>query len=295
MQLAIQFRPLRPTDKPRVLEITRHTWGDDGDYIHEVFDDWVNDRTGEFTAAIVDDRVAGIAKLTELGEGEWWFEGLRVDPAHRRKGIAEAINRYQVDLARRLDGKVIRYMTGAENIGSQMIGFRAGFEHILTFAAHLADAAADFALPVPLTLNDVPSMVQWLHSPLMHYQYGVYRAGWSVRTLTEREIRVMIGVRRAYGLRDRQGRVTAWAALREESDDNEDDVKERRLRVDHLDGEHEAAIELAQALRALAAAQRCAIVSAGISDYPPLIDVVKEAGYRLNPDKFGLWVMELKL
>ena len=76
---------------------------------------------------------------TDLGDGEWWFEGLRVDPDFRRRGIAAALNRYHVALARRLGGKVIRYMTGDENVGSQTIGAQAGFQHTVTFAAHLAE------------------------------------------------------------------------------------------------------------------------------------------------------------
>ena len=40
--------------------------------------------------------VVGIAKLTDMGDDEWWFEGLRIDPAYRRRGIASEFNRYHV-------------------------------------------------------------------------------------------------------------------------------------------------------------------------------------------------------
>lgn len=122
---ALRFRPVQAGDKDRVLAFTRNTWGeDDSDYIAEVFDDWLIDPRGEFTAVEVNGQVAAIAKLTDLGDDEWWFEGLRVDPAFRRRGIALALNRYQVELARRLGGRVIRYMTGHENTASQTIGAR---------------------------------------------------------------------------------------------------------------------------------------------------------------------------
>jgi ribosomal protein S18 acetylase RimI-like enzyme len=293
----LTFRPIRLEDKARILAFTAHTWGEEeGDYIGDVFDAWLADRAGEFTAAVLADQVVGIAKLTDLGDGEWWFEGLRVDPAQRRKGIGEALNRYQVDLARRLGGQVMRYMTGGENTGSQTIGQRAGFEHVITFAAYLADATPEFDLPAVLASDDVGAVLRWQDSPLMRYQHGAYRDSWSVRALNEREIRQTIEARRAYSLKDRAGQIAAWAVLRpSEYDEDSEDSAVRRLRIDHLDGEMAAVIELAQQLRALAAAQNKNQLSAGVSDYPPLTEALKAARYQLNPDNFRLWVMELRL
>jgi len=53
--------------------------------------------------------------------------------------------------------------------------------------------------------------------------------------------------------------------------------------------------ELARRIRALAASRRRSEISAGISDYPPLVQALVAAGYAVNPDKFSLWVLELKL
>lgn len=291
------FRPVRAADKDRVLAFTRNTWGeDDSDYIAEVFDDWLADPQGEFTAVEVGGQVAAIAKLTALGDGEWWFEGLRVDPAFRRRGLALALNRYQIDLARRLGGRVIRYMTGHKNVGSQTIGRRAGFEHILTFVAYLAEVGPECDQPLRLTVDDLPSLARWIDSPLMRYQHGAFRDGWSVRTLTAQELRAALEQQRVYGLKDAADAVAAYAVLRsEEYEDDSEDAAPRRLRVDHIDGEQAAIVELAHRLRALAAARGRSEVSAGISDYPPLIEALASAGYVINPEHFGLWVLELKL
>src|SRR5512139_3301966 len=119
---SLTFRPVRAEDKKRIIAFTFNTWGDnEDDYIKDVFDEWVADPRGEFTAAVIDDQVIGIAKLTDMGDDEWWMEGLRIDPAYRRQGIASEFNRYHVALARRLGGKVVRYMTGGGNVGSQTI------------------------------------------------------------------------------------------------------------------------------------------------------------------------------
>lgn len=294
---ALRFRPVQAGDKDRVLAFTRNTWGeDDSDYIAEVFDDWLIDPRGEFTAVEVNGQVAAIAKLTDLGDDEWWFEGLRVDPAFRRRGIALALNRYQVELARRLGGRVIRYMTGHENTASQTIGARAGFQHILTFVAYLAEARRDLEPPPRLTADDLPALTRWIDSPLMRYQHGAFRDAWSVRTLTPRELQAAVEQERVYGLKDAAGNVDAYAVMRPyEYDDDSEDAARHRLRVDHLDGEQAAVAELADRVRALAAARGRHEVSAGISDYPPLVETIKAAGYVINPEHFGLWVLELKL
>lgn len=297
MNSELVFRPVLPADKDRVLDFTRNTWGErEDDYIGEVFDEWVIDRGGEFTAAVLNDQIVAIAKLTDLGDNEWWFEGLRVDPDFRRRGIARALNRYHVDLARRLGGKLIRYMTGGENAGSQAIGAQAGFQHTVTFVARLAAASDQFAAPEKLTIDDAPAVWAWLNSPLVRYQHGAYRDGWSVRTLTEREIAHVIAEGRAFGLKQADGSIAAWAVVRSAAyDGDSEDGRSHRLRVDHLDGEPSAVVELARRLRGLAAQLHRPEVSAGLSDYAPLIDAVTQAGYQLNPAHFGLWIMELAL
>jgi hypothetical protein len=48
-------------------------------------------------------------------------------------------------------------------------------------------------------------------------------------------------------------------------------------------------------MRGLAAQRHRSEVSAGISDYAPLIEALTQAGYQINPEHFGLWIMELLL
>jgi ribosomal protein S18 acetylase RimI-like enzyme len=292
----LTFRPVQSQDKDRIVAFTFNTWGDnEDDYIKDVFDEWMVDLYGEFTAAVLNEQVVGIAKLTDMGDDEWWFEGLRIDPVYRRQGVAAKLSRYHVALAKRLGGKVIRFMTGGGNAGSQAIGVRAGFEHIITYAAYLADASHEFALPVLLTIEDAPALLRRIDSPLMRYQHGVYRVAWSAKTLTEAEIRRALEANLGYGLKDEAGQIAAWALLRDQDEGDSEDGDRKRLRVDHFDGELHAVTELGRRMRALAALQDQCVVSAGICDYPPLIQALVEAGYTLNPDKFSLWILELKL
>ncbi len=126
--------------------------------------------------------------------------------------------------------------------------------------------------------------------------HGSDRTGSALSTLTEAEVHRALEAEIVYGLRDAAGRVTAWAVLRPaEYDEDSEDGEPQRLRIDHLDGEMSAVAELARHLRALAAERKRPVVSAGIGDYPPLIEALQTAGYTLDAEHLGLWVLELKL
>jgi hypothetical protein len=295
MPVEFVMRPVCTEDKSRILDFTAHTWGeDDGDYIQYVFDDWRIDPRGEFTAVELKRQVIGISKLTDQGENEWWLEGLRIAATDRQQGAGAALIRYQVDLARRLGGRVIRYMTGSENFGSQRVGARNGFQHILTYRSYATAANVDTSLPELLTRSDLPALKPWLDSPLMRHTQGLCRFGWSVRKLREHDLAHALGSARVYGRKDRSGRITAWAILRS-PDDDEDESGGSRLKIDHLDGESESIVSLAKSMQALAASQHRETVTQGAADFGPLQQALAQAGYQPNPDQHGLWVLELKL
>jgi GNAT superfamily N-acetyltransferase len=292
MAVHLVFRPVRPEDKPQVLELTAHTWGEeDGDYIQYVFDAWLADPQGEFSAVELDGQVVAIAKLTQLGSREWWFEGLRVDPEQRGQGIGTALNQYQIDLARRLGGGVIRYMTDGGNLGSQTIGRKGGFDHVLTFLRYEADPIDAAAPPPVLTPADESVLRTWLTSPLLKHTQGLCRTGWAVRALDEAALHDLLAAGNTVGLKDQAGQVTAWAVLRVEEDGEEDE----RLRIDHIDGTPAAIEQLARSLRALAGQRGKTVTVASLVDYPPLVQALERAGYRPDEDHFSLWVLELKL
>ncbi len=285
------FRPVRLEDKPRVLEFTAHTWGEDeDDYIQYVFDDWLIDPRGEFTAVELDGHCVAIAKLTDIGSNEWWFEGLRVDPEARGQGIGETLNRYQVDLARKLGGSVIRYMTDSNNVGSLAIGSEAGFEHVLTYLMYTATMLDQRNPSVRLTLDDLPALREWLASPLVRHAHGLYRAGWKVHSLTEFAVRELLQAHEVYGLKDRAGRIAAWCVLRPRDGEETD-----RLRIDHIDGKPESITQLARSIRSLAQQRGKENVRVGVLEYDPLLKAMSDAGYLREEDGFGMWVMEKKL
>lgn len=130
---APHIRPVRAEDKPAVLAFCQHSF-EWGDYIEHVFDDWLS-REGDFLAAELDGRVVGIVRIAYLGHGDQaWFEGMRVDPACRGRGVARALARAEVAAARRRGCRVGRSMVADHNVGGHAVSRFIGLQPILRHA-----------------------------------------------------------------------------------------------------------------------------------------------------------------
>lgn len=114
-----------------MLAFTAHTW-DFGDYIHYVYDKWLDDKSGLFLVAEEkkSGRLAAIDKLTILSPTEAWFEGLRVSPDFRGRGLASELQRYMIGEARRLGAQTARLLTLLSNSAVHRNAYRDGFSRL---------------------------------------------------------------------------------------------------------------------------------------------------------------------
>ena len=126
----IAIRRARPSDKKVVLGFCRRTWGEWGDYIDKVWDEWVKDKRGFFAVASLGERPIGTAKLTVLNKREMWFEGLRVDPSLRGMGISHLLTAFLAREALKRCAETVRYATGARNRASLHIGKSWGLRRV---------------------------------------------------------------------------------------------------------------------------------------------------------------------
>ena len=110
----LTLRPVRPSDRERILEMTRDVW-EGHDYIPRVFDEWIEDAGAAFQAAEVDGVVVGLQRLRPYGPGLIWYEGLRVASTHRRQGVARAMLQSAITEAREQGFREMRLATGNPN------------------------------------------------------------------------------------------------------------------------------------------------------------------------------------
>ena len=106
----LTLRPVRPADYERIVELTSDVW-EGRDYIPKVFDYWVTDASASFQAAELDGVVVGVQRTRPFAQGLVWYEGLRVDSAHRRQGIARAMLSEAIEEAREHGFRQMRLAT----------------------------------------------------------------------------------------------------------------------------------------------------------------------------------------
>ncbi len=122
-------RPALPSDTADVLEFTKFIWDGD-DYIKYVWKEWLDDPQGILATAQYGAHAVGIAKITLLAPGQWWLEGLRVDPNFQGLKIGSHLHEY-------LDGwwlahgdGIIRLMTSSERVQVHHLTERTGYAKI---------------------------------------------------------------------------------------------------------------------------------------------------------------------
>jgi GNAT superfamily N-acetyltransferase len=139
-------RPALPADRARVLHFLSEIWGGD-DYVPQVWDDWLNDRAGVLATGVVNGHPAGMGRLADFGFGEWWLEGLRVDPARQGLGIGSAVHRYLIGAWERSPGSQLRLTTHRQNVAVHRMCERTGLEptiSLLDFRAPARPGQTDF-------------------------------------------------------------------------------------------------------------------------------------------------------
>ena len=166
---AVTIRAGRPSDRRAVRELCARIWDDD--YVGLVFPEWVHDRRGRFWVALVDGRVAGVAKLTLTGDREAWLHALRVDPRERRKGVATALLEHRLARARKLGVRVARLDTSDDNTAVRRLMRRYRFDRVARVTLYSARARA---VPPPrrATREDVAGLWRLIRDgELLHETY----------------------------------------------------------------------------------------------------------------------------
>jgi GNAT superfamily N-acetyltransferase len=210
--MELLVRPACASDRQAVGRIALGLWHGN-DYIPAFFDRWV--REGGFWVGERRGRVVGCGKATRLAPGEWWLEGLRVDPKAQKRGIGTELSRRI--LYRALDERPtsLRLATGAANresirIIEQHMGFRRCAEYrqmggppvkpTHPARVHLVRPSVDEALGFLAASDEL----NWSH--------GLVQQNWQFRELSRRYVAELRTRGCLYGVR-RQGRLRGLLVL----------------------------------------------------------------------------------
>ena len=133
-------RPALPSDTDDVLEFTKFIW-EGHDYIKYVWHEWLDDPQGLLATAQYGSHAVGIAKITLLSAGQWWLEGLHVDPKFQGLKIGSHLHEYMDRWWLRHGDGILRLMTSSERVQVHHLSERTGY----TKTGEVADYRLDLA------------------------------------------------------------------------------------------------------------------------------------------------------
>jgi len=289
-QTVFNIRRAVAQDRDTVLAFCAHTF-EWGDYLPEVWEQWLADEKGQFLVATQDDVPVGVAKVTLLTPSEAWLEGLRVDPQHRHAGLGWQFQTACLEVARRSGADVARLATGSKNLAVHKMAERSGMRRVAAAwpleARALASAEGITSLS-PLAMGDWrQASTRILQGSTLAALHGLYGAGWTWQAMTADKLRAHLQRGEVLALREGEAESAAVAITLDPDPIN------KSLPVAYVDGSAPRAQDLALALRHCAAALRLKKVEAMLPAASPLCQAFLQAGYRPELEVDGaIWIYE---
>jgi GNAT superfamily N-acetyltransferase len=287
-----------------VERICAHTF-DWGDYIPEVWDDWLADEralviVGELEAepppygrrprgGREGGLVVALSKITFQTPDQLWLAGMRVEPDYRRQGIAGRFLDYSLVHARERGARVIRLGTGSHNIPVHKMVARVGMERVATYVLWTAEALPDGPVLTFLSPVHTAQVRAFLDDSLVlaHVQ-GLYSFDWAWQELSaERVSEFLEGGQMAAGFAP-DGRLATLAPIRFDPNDG-------TLWLGFADGESAAVAALARGLRGHATRIGADKVRVMLPDVDWLRAAFRAAGYGFGDWEGELWIFERRL
>jgi len=210
-------RPALAKDTDEVMELCSHIW-EGGDYIPQVWDEWLADPDGLLGVAELGGRVVGVFKLTRFAEKEWYLEGLRVHPEVQERGIASHIHDYVLETWHQMGSGILRLTTGSYNVKVHRMCERSGFirtgEFIPYRATCLAEETKSFTAVLTSEISEAMEYV--ISSPTQALSWGLINLGWVYADPQVKHFQEAVNEGHAWWWKGRRGFISIW-------EDREDD------------------------------------------------------------------------
>lgn len=130
-----RVRPARPSDKEPLMSFIKDVWGGH-DYIPLVWDQWLSDQSGKMFVVEAEGKVVGMNRVRFLEDGSAWFEGARVHPDYRGKGLASMLGENSMRVARARGVGVFRLTSGSTNKPAHRQIARIRFKEAARFSVY---------------------------------------------------------------------------------------------------------------------------------------------------------------
>jgi GNAT superfamily N-acetyltransferase len=210
-------RPALSSDTADILEFTKLIWEGD-DYIRYVWQDWLHDPCGVLAIAQHGSHAVGMAKVSFLSRGQWWLEGLRVDPAYRGLGIASRLHEYTNAWWLENGDGVVRLMTSSERVQVHHLCERTGYARVGEVISYHSAAPGRMLstgrarVPAPfqrVTQDQVAAALAFASGHLEHSN-GLMDSGWRFSTPDQDALGKSAAQGHLHWWRDHQGLLSTF-------------------------------------------------------------------------------------
>ncbi len=265
-------RPARPSDKAPLMSFIKDVWGGH-DYIPKVWDDWLNDKRGKMFVVEVDGVPVGMNRVRFLEDGSAWFEGVRVHPSFRGKGLASMLGENSMKFAKEKGVRIFRLTSGSHNkVAHRQIG-RIRFGEVARFSVYeprIGSKLRPTKDAQKVTMDQFPEAARLIEgSKEFRLGTGVFWHDFTAASLSPRVVRGLV----EEGALWRVGQAVAVTRLGNEGEGIWEEIS-------FLGGPPEDALKLARSLigRTSKAGERWVFVP----QKSPLIHPLREAGFERN-------------
>jgi GNAT superfamily N-acetyltransferase len=179
-----EIRPATHDDQEGVAAFTENTW-DGGDYIPDIYHDWIEGDGKRTLVVDADGTVAGIAQLVLLSDHEAWGQGLRVNPEFRGEGISSELTHALFDWGREQGAVVARNMVFSWNQAGLGQSRATGYRPVTEFRWLRPDPEP--GMPAGVSSDPDAAWSFWSHSAARNHLEGLalsLEESWAVQELT---------------------------------------------------------------------------------------------------------------
>lgn len=212
-------RPAREGDQTDVTEFCKGIW-EGGDYVPEVWENWLNDPNGILAVAEYNGHTIGCSKVSSISKGQWWLEGFRVDPQCQGMKVGSQLHQYVVDWWLENGDGTLRLMTDGQNFPVHHLCGKTGFRKTGEVCAYRAAALAEKVNRFTAVNDLQPAAAFAVESETIQITGGLTDLGWRICKPDRQVFETYTNQNPEYAhtfywWKDHQGLFSAW----EEEDD----------------------------------------------------------------------------
>ncbi len=189
------------------MKFVSKTWGGH-DYIPDVWDDWMKDKSGKIFVAVADGKQVGMNRIRFLPEGIGWLEGARIHPGFRGKGLASLLGKSSMEFGVARGMHTFRLTSSTRNKPARKQVAKMGFREKVRFDVYEVKRAAFRGKTPARRVRSSKLDATWKFvrsAPEFRSAMGIYWDAFVARTLNKETLATLIGDGRVFVYGDTRG------------------------------------------------------------------------------------------